>query len=64
MSGYVIVPRARAYWIEWTDADGSRRPVERFEREDIAVRRLRALKAEAEAAELRLAGQRPPRYPP
>jgi hypothetical protein len=51
MTGYAVVPRGLVYWIVWTEADGSLRPVERFEREDMAVRRLHELKAKAEAAE-------------
>jgi hypothetical protein len=39
---YTIVPRGRGYWIIASDKEGSR-PIERFDTEDRAVRRLREL---------------------
>lgn len=43
MPSYTIVPRGRSYWIEATDKDGSRWSVQRFDTEEMAVRRLRVL---------------------
>jgi hypothetical protein len=40
---YTVVPRRRGYWIEVTDSLGSRRPIECYDTEDKAVKRLRAL---------------------
>ena len=40
---YTIVPRNRSYWIKAIEKDGSRRTVERFDTEDMAVQRLRML---------------------
>ena len=40
---YAIVPRNRRYWIEAIAEDGSRHPIEHFDTEDAAVRRLREL---------------------
>jgi hypothetical protein len=50
---YAIIPRDRAYWIALTNRDGSRRLVERFDREDMAVQRLHALQQRAENADRR-----------
>jgi hypothetical protein len=44
--GYTVVPRRRGYWIEITDRLGGRRPIERFDTEEEAVQRLRALQGE------------------
>ena len=43
MVSYTIVPRGRGYWIIANDTSGKRRPMERFDTEDKAVRRLREL---------------------
>jgi hypothetical protein len=43
MVNYTIVPRGHGYWIEAIDTDGSRRSVQRFDTEDMAVKRLRVL---------------------
>ena len=51
MVNFAIMPRGRGYWIEVIRSDGSRRPVERYDTEDQAVSRLRALQAEAELRE-------------
>ena len=47
MNTYTVVPRGGAYWIEAIANDGPRRLIERFDTEDAAVQRLRALQAEA-----------------
>jgi hypothetical protein len=51
MVSYAIVPRGRAYWITATDETGSRRTIERFDTEDMAVQRLRVLQADATTVE-------------
>jgi hypothetical protein len=43
MVSYTVTPRGRSYWLEAIDNDGSRRQVERFDTEDLAVQRLRVL---------------------
>jgi hypothetical protein len=48
---YTIVPRGRGYWIEASDNFGTRRPIERYDTEDRAVRRLRELQGSAALAE-------------
>jgi len=47
MTTYTITPRGRGYWIEAVAEDGSRQSIERFDTEDAAVRRLRALEIKA-----------------
>ena len=47
MTQYTIAPRGRGYWIEAVAEDGSRRPLERYDSEEAAVRRLRMLQEKA-----------------
>jgi hypothetical protein len=47
---YVITPRGRGYWIERISEGGSHRLVERHDTEDKALKRLHALKQQAQAA--------------
>jgi hypothetical protein len=47
MVEYAIVPRNRGYWIEAIANDGSRQMLERYDTEDAAVSRLRALQEKA-----------------
>jgi len=46
---YTIVPRGRGYWIIANGNNGVRRPIERFDTEDTAVRRLRELQKQTDA---------------
>ena len=55
--GYTVVPRRRGYWLEVTDRHGSRRPIERFDTEEEAVKRLRALQGAVPTAERKRPGQ-------
>jgi hypothetical protein len=48
MVSYTIIPRGRGYWIEAIDKTGSRRAIERYDTEDIAIQRLRVLQANAD----------------
>jgi len=66
MTGFVITPRHRRYWIEALDDDGSRRPVESFANEEAAVTRLRQLNERQDAIEQRKAlhAQVPPSWQP
>ena len=48
---YTIVPRGRGYWILANGNNGVRRPIERFDTEDKAVRRLRELQNAADPVE-------------
>jgi hypothetical protein len=59
MGKFTIVPRGHVYWIEAIAEDGSRTPVERYETEDAAVRRLHALQPTTEAASKRNAALEP-----
>jgi hypothetical protein len=45
---YTIIPRNRGYWILSTDKTGSRRAIERYDTEDMAIQRLRVLQANAD----------------
>jgi hypothetical protein len=47
MVRYTIVPQGRGYVILANDNNGVRRPIERFDTEDKAVRRLRELQSKA-----------------
>ena len=53
VDSYTIVPRGRGYWIIANDSKGVSRPIERYDTEGKAVRRLRELKAKAGMAEQR-----------
>jgi hypothetical protein len=66
MSGFVIIPRNRRYWIEAIADDGSRRPVEAHVSEEAAVRRLRLLNERQDAIEQRKAlhARVPPSWQP
>jgi hypothetical protein len=44
-------PRNRGYWIEAIDKTGSRRPIDRFDTEDVTMQRLRVLQANADMLE-------------
>ena len=59
MVQFTIIPRGRGYWIEATGADGSRQTVERYDTEDAAIRRLRALQDRAEFVEGQSSAMRP-----
>jgi hypothetical protein len=54
-----IVPRKRGYWIETVARDGSHRLIERYETEDQALQRLRALQHQVELAARRTTAQSP-----
>ena len=53
MVSYVIVPRRRGYWIEGIDETVSRRTIERFDTEEMAIQRRRVLRANAGTVERR-----------
>jgi hypothetical protein len=55
VGSYTVVPRGRGYWIEVTDSHGSRRQIERYDTEDKAVVRLRALQGAVLTAALKAA---------
>jgi RNA-splicing ligase RtcB len=51
MVSYTIVPRGRGYWIIANGNNGVRHPLERYDTEDKAVRRLRELQNVADAVD-------------
>ena len=61
-ASYTVVPRRRGYWLEVTDHLGLRRPIERFDTEEEAVKRLRALQGAVPTAAQKAAFL-PPRQP-
>jgi hypothetical protein len=55
MSTSAIVPHGSVYWIEAIAKDGTRQPIEGFETEAAAFRRLRVLQAKAGIGDRRTA---------
>jgi hypothetical protein len=51
MVSYTIIPRGRGYWVEVIDKTGSRRAIERYDTEEMAIQRLRVLQANAATVE-------------